>query len=193
MPSLFLCVVPQGEFPCMAAFCLHSSRCSRARGIPVWSSVRMCLWDSYSHSEDCWDLPIKGRIPFTSENTHVHRQGDGLWYYCSVMVLLAVLPDYGERVLADRLSLCLCSHLSFHWKQRKKKKNPPWMNVWPHLPMSACLLAHHFLWCMLKMGPKTFVGIILVLSCTPTSIHPWSKPQRVKILWMEQKTIPLKN
>lgn len=141
MPLLFLCVVPQGEFPCMDASCLLSNRCSRVRGIPVWSSVCMCLWDSHSHSEDCWDLPIKVGTPFTSENTHTHRQGDGLWYCCSVMVILAVLPDYRESVVADGVFLCLCSHLSFHWKQKikNKKKKKSSMDARVTSPPDVCL------------------------------------------------------
>lgn len=78
-------------------------------------------------------------------------------------------------------AFALICHFTENKKSKtKKRKNPPWMHVWPHLPMSAYLLAHHFLWCVLKMGPKTFVGIVLVLSCTPTSIHLWSRPQRVQ-------------
>lgn len=62
-------------------------------------------------------------------------------------------------------------------KTKGKEENPPRIHMWPHLPMSACLLAHR---CILKMGLITFVSIILVPSCMPTSIHLWLKPQRVQ-------------
>lgn len=104
------------------------------------------------------------------------------WLYCPT-------TEKGWWLMEFLSAFALICHFT---ENKGKRKNPPWMHVWPHLLMSACLLAHHFLWCVLKMGPKTFVGIILVLVCWLQSICGWGL-KGSKIPCMEQKIIPLEN
>lgn len=112
-PACSLAAVPQ---PGASQFGAPSA-CARGRiPIPIWKTVGI--------------LPIKGRTPCTSENTHAHRQGDGLGYYCSVMVLKVVLPDYKQRWGGGSrsFSLALLS-LAISRKNKGKRNNASRMHA----------------------------------------------------------------